>query len=81
MLIRGGANRNASTSRHRDTAWGGGVWTVLLTMSLAPPLLELPFTKTEDSESESFDDGEDSNNPSVEMLVLETAGTMIFVLE
>jgi hypothetical protein len=50
-------------------------------MSLAPPLLELPFTKTEDSESESFDDGEDSNNPSVEMLVLETAGTMIFVLE
>ena len=45
-------------------------------MSLVPPLLE-----TEDSELGSIDDGEDSNNPSVERLVLETTGAMKFVLE
>ena len=56
--------------------WGREVRTVVLTMSLVPPLLE-----TEDSELGSIDDGEDSNNPSVERLVLETTGAMKFVLE
>jgi len=50
-------------------------------MSPAPPLIELLLVKTEDSELGSIDDGEGSKYPSVESLVLETAGAMKFVLE